>query len=253
MKQLSIYTLLVTILLFSTSSCGEGGEDAVDFDRSLILTNAAENIIVPAHDSLISKLSDLFEKTSALSTEVDEASFIAARASWEIARLQWAKLELYTFGPVADFALVTKYSNWPLNEFGLETSIARQSSYTTDDVASLPSNQIGFTAVEYLLFGDNALEELSQSEGRRSILVAMVALLQQNTERITAEWKNAYSASFIASTGTELGSSASLMANAYVESVQDVLTFKISVPLGFQNNGMALPDEVETRYANISM
>ena len=123
---------------------------------------------------------------------------------------------------------------------------------TVSDIAALPSNQVGFPAVEYLLFVDDALEKLQNSTGRRSMLISQVTVLQVNAGKITDEWKNTYGATFKSSSGTELGASSSLLANAYVESVLDVNAGKVSVPLGLKGDGSPQPKHVESRYAGIS-
>lgn len=246
------WCVCMMLALCILSSCATDSKEKTGLDRSLILKNVAENLIGPAQDELMSSLANLSEKATALSTTTDEATLLAVRSSWEMARIQWARVEIYAFGPIKDLALATKYNNWPINDYGLEASIAGKSTYTASDVAALPSNQTGFTALEYLLYGEDALQKLQESEGRRSMLVSMVEVLKDHTQRITAEWKDNYSTKFTTSTGMELGSSASLLSNAFVESVQDVSTYKISIPLGFQNDGSALPQQVEAQYANIS-
>ncbi len=252
MKNIVIKTVLLLSLVYLIS-CGEDNDrNADNFDRTLILENFANNIIIPAYNTLALNSKQLEEDIVGLAAAPGQEVIEKARASWKTTKISWSKAEAFGFGPIDALAVETKINSWPLNDFGLEAFISSKTTVTTDDVAAMPSNQIGFNAIEYLLFGDEALSKLENNPVRLALLQALSTSLNTTIESIQNEWQGDYKAVFIAANGKDLGSSMTLLGNSFVESVEVMRTFKVSTPLGFRTEGVIQPGLVEAKFSSFS-
>lgn len=240
---------LIVILI----SCGDEGNNATNnFDRTLLLENIANNIITPAYTAVEANTANLSTLAGTLSSDLSEENLMKIQNAWKEAKVSWAKAEAFNFGPIADLALQTKINRWPINEFGLESFLEGKNSVTIADVEALPSNQIGFNAIEYLIFGEDALSKFNENPVRLQLVQNLASLLNTNIKSILLQWQGDYKTTFVTDNGKELESALTQFANAYIEAVDIVRNFKMSTPLGFKNSGVIQPDLVEARYSSYS-
>jgi len=134
---------------------------------------------------------------SAIRTMTDNpnaTTYDAAKNAWLAAREPYGQSEAFRLygGPVDELILGTKMSTWPLNDFGLETYLSQQSSIELADIATLPSIQVGFAAIEYLSFAENSLMKLSENLLRRNLLSTLTHALLDNMQLILNKWQNDY-------------------------------------------------------------
>ena len=249
-KILKSILFLSLICLASCSNNGNG--DPNNFDRKLLLENFASNIIVPAYSELESNTAKLATDAADIANSLNRGNLDGLRNTWKETKISWTKVEAFSFGPIKEQALETRINKWPINDFGLESFLDGKSEVTSADVSALPSNQVGFQAIEYLLFDQEALAKFENNPVRLQLLGALTASLNSNIKNILQQWEGKYKENFMADDGKEFGSSITQLTNAYLEAVDNVRNFKISTPLGLKTGGIVKPGLVESKYSKFS-
>ena len=120
-------------------------------------------------------------------------------------------------------------------------------------------------AIEYLLFdaaADDArvlalFQDGSKGVRRRQYLQALTHNLQRKTEELLAIWTadgQDFAAAFARSDGEGLQpqGSIALLTNEMIRSIESILQFRLSKPLGFSGQGVQ-PDRVEARLSRCSL
>src|SRR5688500_6944150 len=91
----SVLALIAASLL--VVACKKKGDDdntpSDNFDRKAMLTNYADNYIVPAYADMVSKLNHLQVKTNQFTSSPSEASLDEVRTSFRDAYKTWQKVD----------------------------------------------------------------------------------------------------------------------------------------------------------------
>ncbi len=117
---------------------------------------------------------------------------------------------------------------------------------------------IGFPAIDYLLFAGGeatVLERFStdvNSENAKVYLKEVIAKMKTEFGAVTDAWTNGYRDKFVANTGTDVGSSISILFNEILQDLELLKNAKIGIPAGQFSGGMPLPDYVEAYYSGYS-
>jgi uncharacterized protein len=143
-------------LLLACAACGNdgGGSDPVDarddgFDRAAMLARIADDVLIPAHDELVTR-------TAALRDATATACDAAAQQAWRDTLEVWQGIDAVLVGPAAmdDRALRDRIYAWPLHATcGVDREVtaywANPGAY---DVTVELANVRSLAAIEYLLF-----------------------------------------------------------------------------------------------------
>jgi len=257
------YSLFAGLVLFvsvalGVVSCGE--EDmpdmnTIDFDRSAMLANIADNLIIPNFESLQSSVDELSLTTDAFIQEGTEESLSALRNSWVTAVKDHQHCSAFGFGPAQ--LLLGEYARvlgvFPVNEDKIELAIL-DSDFDLEN--SFDRDIRGFYSVEYLIYGKGISDgELIASFGqnRKDYLRLLVDELKTTFDDIVEEWNTDYREEFVNDDATSAGSSISLLYNGFVKDYENLKNFKVELPAGLsadQNSPMG--SLVEAFYSGIS-
>lgn len=231
MKKVLILCLIPLLL-----SCdGNNSEEQKDnFDRSAMLVNWADNLIIPAYSTFYNSTQDLKNASDAFVQEVSQANLDALRAEWEKSYVYWQSVGLYQIGPAERLDMLGNMNTYPCNAETLESLLAGGSYDLT-----LPSrrNVQGFPALDYLLFGlgESDVEILAKYEDSnyRDYLTAVVSRINDLTQEVYNEWNDTYRDSFVSNSGSSATSSVNKLANDFIFFFEGrVRTSKISSPAG---------------------
>ncbi|MBX3155072.1 MAG: imelysin family protein [Deltaproteobacteria bacterium] len=159
------HTSWIAILTLAGACGGPGGgpKDAPDgFDRRALLTNEANNVILPIQSAFAAKAAALPGAIGAYCTALDAnlgASPDAARAAWTEAMDAWQAGEAVLVGPAAmnKKTLRDKIYSWPLQSTcGIDRDTAsRFADPASYNVATKLANVRSLFAIEYLLYTTN--------------------------------------------------------------------------------------------------
>lgn len=219
-----------------------------------MFTNIADNIILPALDSLQDEVDRLALAVGRFTDSPDEGGLQAVQDACKAAWLSWQAVSPYNFGPAETVFLRSSVNNFPANTTDIEANIAA-GNYDFD----LPDEyDKGFPTLDYLLFGlgGNVGEIVAKYEPGNAYsqyLADVVADIKSRGDRTQTEWANTYRNSFVQNTGTAAGTSLSLLINHLNQNYEVLKRDRMGLPSGVLTLDIANPTKVEAYYSGYSL
>ncbi len=252
-------TILAAVLATCWLACDEGDANSGDdFDRSLMLQNIADNIIVPAYADLASEVTSLQSTAMAFTQNPTPATLSAVQQAWEETYLAWQYANAFNVGPAGEEGLrkglIEELGTFPVSESKIN-AILSSGVYNLSD---FNRDARGFLAVEFLLFNLNddnqAVVDSFNSAIRKQFLNDLIANIQARVGEVNIAWNGGYRSEFINNNGTDVGSSTSQLYNEFVRSFESIKNFKVELPLGKRPGQTQIePALVEAYYSGISV
>lgn len=154
-----------------------------------IITDFADQVVVPTYASLATALADLDAAVQTLAGDRSDANLEAARDAWVAARVPWESSEGFLFGPVDALGLDPALDSWPTDRTALDAVIASEDALTEEYVANLEDTLHGFHTAEYVLFGEGGAKTAADLTDREvEYLTAVSSLLAQAGSDLEASW-----------------------------------------------------------------
>ena len=196
MKNLSIYFLLLSAVLFSFSSCDEdspGGnfEDGYGYDFTQILEVYTSDVILPTYADLKEKTWTLYNSVQTFSNSQTQENLNAVCAAWRASRIPWEQSESCLYGPADILNLDPSLDSWPLKKGDIDKIIVA-GNITTDKI--LDPGVHGFHTIEYLIFSDGNPKRLTTnplSENEIQYLLVATEYLRNDCIMLWAAWNGA--------------------------------------------------------------
>jgi predicted lipoprotein len=236
----------ISVLSFSCKK-----EPTVDqtstFNKKVLLTNIADEIIAPSVQSFSEKANQLLTAYQAFELSLSISDFDILKTAHSQAYFAWQKLNPFDFGPIRDNGLKGAMNSYPADTSKILSNVQ-------DENTNLSSagnfTAVGFPALDFLLFRQNAFSFFSQAD-YRNYVKSLIQKIKSNTVIIDNGWKS-YRATFITQDGTESTSSFSLLVNEFNRDFELNKNAKVGIPMGKQSLGFGMPDYFEARYAKLS-
>ena len=249
----SLVLLAIVFIAFACSSSDEGLEGGNDnFDRTAMLTNWADHIIVPVYQDLNSKLADLVTQKDAFVSIPNQTNLDAFRASWYDAYTVWQSAEMFNIGRAEEINYAFQMNIYPTNVADIQNNIQSQSY----DLASVNNNDaVGFPALDYMLYGlaNNDTDILgfytTNADATKYLAYASDVTNQMKalTQDVTTNWST-YAQTFIDNSNNTATGSINKLVNDFMFYYEKGLRAnKIGIPAG-NFSTMPLPDKVEAYY-----
>ncbi|MGC3947872.1 MAG: imelysin family protein [Chryseolinea sp.] len=249
----------IAVVSFFLSGCSSSTDPdpAVDpLDRVPMLTNWADNIIIPSYDKFNAKLATMTAKADAFAQTPNETTLADFRTSWKDAYIDWQKVELFEFGPGDRNTIRNFFNIYPADEAGIKQNISDPAANLALPVSYARQ---GFPALDYLINGladsDPAILQLYTTDADASKRIAyidkIVDRMNSLLTTVITDWKGSYRSTFIASTGLDIGSSTSNVVNSYSLNYERFIrSGKIGIPSGAMttSGGVKYPEKVEAYY-----
>jgi len=149
------------LVIVACADDAPGGPDAkvIDFDRSALLANLGENIIMPAVGTFDSEAGSLASTVSTYCTDLggsnDATNLAAAQDQWRATNSAWQRLELVQIGPVRDNSgeLHDVIYSWPIvSACAVDQDVMALRDDPGFDITTRLTNRRGIDAIEYALF-----------------------------------------------------------------------------------------------------
>ena len=235
-----------------------------DYDKLSLLTNLADNYIIPSLDAYKSKIITLNIHVDSFIVNPNISNLTLLRTNWEEALLNWQDIGFLDFGP-SEYILLRKQTNtFPIDTTELNNFISL-ADWNLDYASSYDSK--GLQALDYLLFKPGHSESelityFQNNTNAKNYLKAVAEDLNQNINFVTNQWVS-YREDFINdfevtqsnfSTNSQ-GSSISNIINALCLHYEFyVRRGKVGLPLGVFNgfSQLELPELVECYYSGKS-
>jgi predicted lipoprotein len=251
------FILFLVVACFTACSSDDSGNDNTNnnnFDRSLMLVNWADNIIIPSYQNFVQKTNSLKQATDAFTTQSTSENLSALREAWESAYLSWQNVAMFDIGPAMGMNLRAFVNTYPTNTSNIDSYID-SGNYNLNDI-NLNDEQ-GFPALDYLLFGlaetDTQIIDFYDNDfdGQkyRQYLSDIVNRIDNLAIEVLNNWQSNYREVFIQNDGSSANSSTNRMANAFMEFYEVRLrNGKIGFPAGVFSGGTPDPSLVEAFY-----
>jgi hypothetical protein len=269
MKKVYVVLAILVFVWACSSDSGEvnvppptsGGTEepiAVNFERSAMLINWADNIIIPSYEAFSGKMADLKTAFEVFKNSPDEANLSPLRAAWLDAYKVWQRIDMFEIGPAETAGLRLNLNTYPTNVDLLEANVVDGNS----DL-SLSSNRAakGFPALDYLINGlaENDIAIVSKLSGSATdsqyiaYIDVVLADMQTSADQVLSVWKSSYRDTFVENDGASSTASVDRFVNDYIFYYEKFLRAgKIGIPLGVFS-GSPLPGNLEGYYkADIS-
>ena len=235
-----------------------------DYDKLSLLTNLADNYIIPSLDAYKSRIITLNIHVDSFIENPSISNLTLLRTSWEEALLSWQDVGFLDFGP-SEYILLRKQTNtFPIDTTELNNFITL-ADWNLEYTSSYDSK--GLQALDYLLFKPGHTESelityFQNNTNAKNYLKALAEDLNQNISYVTNQWVS-YREDFINdfevtqsnfSTNSQ-GSSISNIINALCLHYEFyVRRGKVGLPLGVFNgfSQLELPELVECYYSGKS-
>ena len=240
----------------STDTSGSDPAIAEEFSRALMLTNWADNIIIPSLEKFVLDLDSLVISGNRFTTDPNQVSLTKLRESWLNAYLSWQSVDMFDIGKAEEITLRNYINVFPLDANGMTESLL-SGNYDLSSVNR--QDEQGFSALDYLLFGlsgdddkiiDFYTEEV-QGDLYKKFLTDIIERMQYLSSLVLQDWKNDFRDQFIERDGSSATESVNSMVNDYIYYYEKFLRAgKIGIPAGVFS-GSPLSDRVEAKYSGV--
>ena len=212
-----------------------------------VLISLTDDIVVPGYQAVAAEAALLEAALEELCARPSDAALSEARQAWRDIRAPWMRSEATWFGPVMERRSL-RLVDWSTTEpERIEGMLEGRASVTEDEVRNvLSSTQRGLGAIEYLIFGSDALERLSGSDSPRcDYLTALGSVVRAETEAVLDEWTTgaegepAYSDFFTGRSSSSLltGQAVAEAVRTQVFLIRAIVDIRLASALGLRGGG----------------
>lgn len=240
---------------------------ATGFDKTAMLANYADNLIIPGYAAMQQKLTALQVASDAFLTAPSAATQAAVKLAYQETHLQYERIACFHFGPAEavlldifmnfsgslDYSFTTagQLTGFSIDSATIESNIS-SGAYTLSNMTRSSFYSQGFPALNYLLFGPNAVAKFGTNTANRVKYVKdVVARMKALVDKVSADWTT-YRADFIANTKTNSGSPIANLVNQFAYQMDLLKGPRTGWPFGKQSNGQVFATKCEAYFVGIS-
>ncbi len=222
------------------------------FDRSKVLSNTYDNIILPAYNDFNISLINLDERKNTFINDINQQNLNNLRSSWVKSYKKWQAIEMFDIRKAEQINYSRVMNSYPC----IEAKIINNINDSISEIISFTSSILGatgFPAIGYMIYGNDSSNVLINFNGNDGLkysayLNALISNLVVNTDLVKSDWLTARD-EFVSSTANSQTSSLNLIINDFVRYFEKkVRTAKIGDPIDFFGSLQPKPDHVESYY-----
>lgn len=242
-----VFIGLAFFILSASCKKKEVVEPEITFEKKDIMTQLADNYIVPSISKVQTDVNSLSTSWQSFLFEPTQENFDATKESWKAAYKSFQYVKMFDFGPFMEVGYANALGVFPSDTNQIENNI----SAGTYDLATVSNiSAIGFSALDFLLFQENAMTLLNNSTNRKAYVSALISKMKTETDYVATNWSS-YSSTFKDGTGTSSTSPFSMLVNAFCKDYEITKNAKIGIPLGKQSLGIQRLDYLEAPKSGI--
>jgi predicted lipoprotein len=222
------------LILLAVSSCKDKEDTSIgtDFDKTAFLTNAADNIIVPAYATALSAARELKTATDLFTSDASQTNLSNLKNKWKAAFIAWQGASPFNFGPAEDgsYKTITEdLATFPTNTTKTDAYISN-GDYSFDN---FDRDTRGYAAIDYLInSGTDAEIITSFDSNKKAYLAAISDDIVDRIDNVHGLWIASYRDTFVSNTTTSAGGSISLYYNQFLISYEGNKSYKLAFPAG---------------------
>ena len=122
-KKIFSFTFILTLLIFSCSSDSDDSSSEVWEQKSVMLTNWADNFISPSYTTLTNKLVLLEESGNTFANSTNQQNLDNLRSSFINAYMSWQYVEMFDIGLAEENYYKSKMNIYPTTVSRIELNI----------------------------------------------------------------------------------------------------------------------------------
>jgi predicted lipoprotein len=254
MKKTALLFGFILVLVACSTNGGGDTTNKNSFDRTALLTNWADNIIIPSYTSYQSKLQALTTTANTFVATPTESNLKVLRTAWLESYKAYQYVAMYNFGKAEEVNLNMAANTYPTDAVGIETNILKGVYDLSKDAQF---SRQGFPGLDYLLNGlgttdatiVNFYSSNANATNYKKYLTDVILKLKSNATAVVTDWNSGYRASYVANNGTSVTSAVNKTTNAFVNNLEKAIrTGKLGIPAGQFSNGVKYPEKVEAFY-----
>ncbi|RKR10281.1 putative lipoprotein [Flavobacterium sp. 90] len=254
-KIIFLLALIGTVIACSSGDSGGDNSGGKNYDRGALLTNWADNIIIPSYENYQSKVATLSTDAANFTASPTTTTLQTLRTSWYEAYKAYQYVAIYGFGKALDVNLKEIANTFPTSKTGIEDNIT-SGTYNLSLQAQYAKQ--GLPALDYLLNGLGADDATivtfyttnAKASNYKKYLVDVTGKLKTTIDAVVTDWKSGgYRAAYIANTGTSVSGAVNVTTNNFVKNLEkDIRTLKLGIPAGVDSEGVKFPEKTEALY-----
>ena len=247
---LSIFSVFLIIACSSESD--ENQNQVADFDRSSILKNYAENIIIPRYNDFKLALDNLKSSVDSYVAYPMVSTYDDMHDDWFEAYKKWQHVEMFNIGKAEEIMYFNTINTYPVDELRINENI-NSKRYDLSNANDWSSQ--GLSGVDYMLHGiednkEKIIQKYVDDANYGDYLKNLLVIMTSNTDDIVQDWPT-YKDTFVQSSGNSNSSSLNMITNDFVYYFEKGLRAnKIGIPAGVYSGGNTLPSKVEAYYSS---
>ena len=249
-RNYSFFTFFLILLVSCEPDNHNDHDDNGDsFDRTAMLINWADNIIIPAYDDFHVSLNSLNEAINSFISEPSINSLDQVSEAWLNSYKYWQHVEMFDIGLAEVINYKGKMNIYPTDSELIDQNITN-GNYDLNNNNNFDSR--GFPAIDYMLHGlaenpDDILNIYNTSASHSIYLSDLVSNMLSNTNLIIEDWSS-YRDEFVNLSSNTATSSVNKMTNDFIYYFEKGLRAnKIGIPAGIFSSE-PLPHTVEAYY-----
>src|SRR6476659_10008029 len=119
-----VFILSFFAFVYACSSGDDGNKNTSDgYDRTALLTNWADNIIIPSYQNYQAKVQVMVTNTNTFVATPTEANLQTLRTSWIDAYKAYQYVTIYGFGKSLDIHFKEATNTYPTDALGIEANV----------------------------------------------------------------------------------------------------------------------------------
>ena len=244
------------LFAFTIIACSSDSEDEIDqipqFDRSSILKNYADNIIIPRYNDFKSELDNLKIAVDNFTQTPNTSNFDEVHINWLNTYKKWQYVEMFNIAKAEEMMYFNTINTYPVDEQRINENI---SSLKLDLSNSNDWSCQGLSGVDYMLHGigiskEEIIQHYKDDSNYGNYLKNLLTIMTSNTADIVQDWST-YKTTFIGSSGNSNTSSLNMLTNDFIYYFEKGLrTNKIAIPVGYFSGGNPFPEKTEAYYSS---
>jgi uncharacterized protein len=252
---LLLAVLTLTLVYCKKKKSTDPEETTEPFDKQAMLTNMADNVILPNYTSFKSALDSLIASYNAFKLSGSQGDYILVKQKLHSAYLKYQRVDLFEFGPAENLIFRMNCNIFPTDTVQIKTNITT-GSYDLASAANFDAK--GLPALDYLFYGNNQTEasliqSFTSSPNRCQYVSDVLNDMSTKINSIINTWNSSYRNTFTKSLGTDIGSSIGVLVNQLSYQLDYLKNAKIGTPLGKKTLGVPAPEKCEGYYGTQSL
>ena len=202
----------------SDDSSSSDNSESQTFDRKALLTNWANNIIIPLYENFNTNLTALSDEITKFNETPNLDNLKLVREKWLDAYKSWQHVEMFNLGKAEETYFQSKMNVYPSDKERIERNLTNE-TYNLDN----PNNNDaqGFPALDYMLYGSDESDEkivdkyLLENKKYNTYLSSLIDKMVSNTSVVVNDW-NQNKDTYINSTENTSTSSINKITNDFI-------------------------------------